>query len=111
MKTHPLGSAGPPVSALALGCMGMSDWYGPADEAENIATIHAAIDAGINLLDTGVFYGMGHNEMLLGRALEGRRMVGKSVPAFCTWPSDSRLAASSLKAGAERLTLYKHRSR
>ena len=73
MKTHPLGSAGPPVSALALGCMGMSDWYGPADEAENIATIHAAIDAGINLLDTGDFYGMGHNEMLLGRALEGRR--------------------------------------
>ena len=73
MKTHPLGSAGPPVSALALGCMGMSDWYGPADEAESIATIHAAIDAGINLLDTGDFYGMGHNEMLLGRALEGRR--------------------------------------
>jgi aryl-alcohol dehydrogenase-like predicted oxidoreductase len=53
--------------------MGMSDWYGPADEAESIATIHAAIDAGINLLDTGDFYGMGHNEMLLGRALEGRR--------------------------------------
>jgi aryl-alcohol dehydrogenase-like predicted oxidoreductase len=53
--------------------MGMSDWYGPADEAESIATIHAAIDAGINLLDTGDFYGMGHNEMLLGRALDGRR--------------------------------------
>jgi len=53
--------------------MGMSDWYGPADEAESIATIHAAIDAGINLLDTGDFYGMGRNEMLLGRALEGRR--------------------------------------
>ena len=51
----------------------MSGWYGPADEAESIATIHAAIDAGINLLDTGDFYGMGHNEMLLGRALEGRR--------------------------------------
>jgi aryl-alcohol dehydrogenase-like predicted oxidoreductase len=50
----------------------MSDWYGPADEAESIATIHAAIDAAINLLDTGDFYGMGHNEMLLGRALEGR---------------------------------------
>jgi hypothetical protein len=46
MKTHPLGSAGPPVSALAPGCMGMSDWYGLADEAESIATIHAAIDAG-----------------------------------------------------------------
>ena len=73
MKTHPLGSAGPPVSALALGCMGISEWYGPADEADSIATIHAAIDAGINLLDTGDFYGMGHNEMLLGRALEGRR--------------------------------------
>ena len=73
MKTHPLGSAGPPVSALALGCMGMSDRYGPADEAESIATIHAAIDAGINLLDTGDFYGICHNEMLLGRALEGRR--------------------------------------
>lgn len=53
--------------------MGMSDWYGPADEAESIATIYAAIDAGINLLGTGDFYGMGHNEMLLVRALEGRR--------------------------------------
>jgi aryl-alcohol dehydrogenase-like predicted oxidoreductase len=51
----------------------MSDWYGPAGEAESIATIHAAIDAGINLLDTGDFYGMGHNEMLLARALQGRR--------------------------------------
>jgi aryl-alcohol dehydrogenase-like predicted oxidoreductase len=56
-----------------MGSMGMSDWYGPSDEAESIATIHEAIDAGINLLDTGDFYGMGHNEMLLGRALQGRR--------------------------------------
>jgi aryl-alcohol dehydrogenase-like predicted oxidoreductase len=53
--------------------MAMSDVYGPSDESESIATIHAAIDAGINLLDTGDFYGMGHNEMLLRRALEGRR--------------------------------------
>jgi aryl-alcohol dehydrogenase-like predicted oxidoreductase len=53
--------------------MGMSGMYGPADEAESIATIHAAIDAGINLLDTGDFYGMGHNEMLIGRAIQGRR--------------------------------------
>jgi aryl-alcohol dehydrogenase-like predicted oxidoreductase len=73
MDTRQLGSAGPSVSALALGCMGMSGMYGPSDEQESIATIHAALDAGITLLDTGDFYGMGHNEMLLGRALEGRR--------------------------------------
>ena len=53
--------------------MGMSDFYGPADESESLATIHAALDAGINLLDTGDFYGMGHNEMLLSRALKSRR--------------------------------------
>ncbi len=70
--TQTLGSAGPVVSELGLGCMGMSGMYGPADEAENIATIHAALDAGINLLDTGDFYGMGHNELLIGRALEQR---------------------------------------
>ncbi len=73
MQTRPLGSTGPRVSALGLGCMGMSDLYGPADEAEGIATIHAALDAGITLLDTGDFYGMGHNEMLLREALRGRR--------------------------------------
>jgi aryl-alcohol dehydrogenase-like predicted oxidoreductase len=73
MRTTQLGKAGPTVSAVALGCMGMSGMYGPSDETESIATIHAAIDAGINLLDTGDFYGMGHNEMLIGRALEGRR--------------------------------------
>lgn len=71
-----LGSNGPKVSAIALGTMGMSGVYGHADEQESIATIHAAIDSGINLLDTGDFYGMGHNEMLVGRALReyrGRR--------------------------------------
>jgi aryl-alcohol dehydrogenase-like predicted oxidoreductase len=73
VQTRPLGSTGPRVSALGLGCMGMSDLYGPADEAEGIATIHAALDAGITLLDTGDFYGMGHNEMLLREALRGRR--------------------------------------
>jgi aryl-alcohol dehydrogenase-like predicted oxidoreductase len=69
---HRLGTAGPVTSTLGLGCMGMSDLYGPADEAESIATIHAALDAGITLLDTGDFYGMGHNELLIHEALRGR---------------------------------------
>jgi aryl-alcohol dehydrogenase-like predicted oxidoreductase len=72
MKQRQLGSTGPVVSALGLGCMGMSGMYGPAERDESIATIHAALDAGITLLDTGDFYGMGHNEMLIGEALRGR---------------------------------------
>jgi aryl-alcohol dehydrogenase-like predicted oxidoreductase len=68
-----LGDTGPEVSPLGLGCMGMSGMYGATDDRESIATIHAAIDRGINLIDTGDFYGMGHNEMLIGRALAGRR--------------------------------------
>ena len=71
MQQRQLGTSGPMVSAIGLGCMGMSGMYGPADRAESIATIHAALDAGITLLDTGDFYGMGHNEMLLGEALRG----------------------------------------
>jgi aryl-alcohol dehydrogenase-like predicted oxidoreductase len=72
MTARSLGATGPRVSALGLGCMGMSDLYGPADEAESIATIHAALDAGVTLLDTGDYYGMGHNELLLREALRGR---------------------------------------
>ena len=72
MNTRRLGSTGPVVSAIGLGCMGMSGAYGPADEVESIATIHAALDAGINLLDTGDYYGMGHNELLIREALRGR---------------------------------------
>src|SRR5438309_8581770 len=68
-----LGATGPTVFPLSLGCMGMSGMYGPSDEHESVATIHAALDAGITLIDTGDFYGMGHNELLLGRALKGRR--------------------------------------
>ena len=64
-----LGATGPEVFPIALGCMGMSGVYGAADESESVATIHAAVDAGINLIDTGDFYDMGHNEMLVGRAL------------------------------------------
>ena len=71
--TRPLGTNGPAVFPLALGCMGMSGMYGPADEQESIATIHAALDGGITLLDTGDFYGTGHNEMLIGRAIRDRR--------------------------------------
>jgi aryl-alcohol dehydrogenase-like predicted oxidoreductase len=70
MQTRHLGTVGPRVSALGLGCMGMSELYGPSDRAESLATIHAALDAGITLLDTGDFYGMGHNEMLIGEALK-----------------------------------------
>ena len=73
MEKHQLGSTGPRVSGIGLGCMGMSDVYGPADQSESIATIHAAIDAGITLLDTGDFYGMGRNEMLICEALGGGR--------------------------------------
>jgi aryl-alcohol dehydrogenase-like predicted oxidoreductase len=73
VKTTQLGHGGPRVSVVGLGCMAMSGMYGPSDDAESIATIQAAVDSGINLLDTGDFYGMGHNEMLIRRALEGRR--------------------------------------
>lgn len=69
LRTHTLGSTGPQVSALGLGCMGMSALYGETDRAESVATIHAALDTGINLLDTGDFYGMGHNELLINEAL------------------------------------------
>ncbi|WP_438042154.1 aldo/keto reductase [Sorangium sp. So ce128] len=70
-----LGKTGPSVFPLALGCMSMGggSWYGESDEAESIATIHAALDRGVSLLDTGDFYGMGKNEMLVGRAIKDRR--------------------------------------
>jgi aryl-alcohol dehydrogenase-like predicted oxidoreductase len=71
MEMTTLGRGGPQVSRLGLGLMGMSGTYGPADDAESIATIRAALDAGITLLDTGDFYGMGHNELLLRDALRG----------------------------------------
>jgi len=69
MEKRTLGNTD--VSAIGLGCMGMSGMYGPADRAESIATIHAAFDAGVTLLDTGDFYGMGHNELLIGEAIKG----------------------------------------
>jgi aryl-alcohol dehydrogenase-like predicted oxidoreductase len=73
MHTRRLGSNGPAISALGLGCMGFSGGYGPVDDAESIATVHAALDAGISYFDTGDFYGAGQNEMLLREALKGKR--------------------------------------
>jgi aryl-alcohol dehydrogenase-like predicted oxidoreductase len=73
MRQKRLGSNGPLVSEFGLGCMGMSGGYGPADDAESIATIHAALEAGITYLDTADVYGMGQNEMLLCEALKGGR--------------------------------------
>lgn len=87
MKQVPLGKSGPMVSAVGLGCMGMSGMYGPADRKESLATLQAAVDAGITLLDTGDFYGMGHNELLIGEALK-------------TIPRDRVLL--SVKFGAQR---------
>jgi len=70
MRVLKLGTSGPTVSAFGLGCMGMSGMYGPSDREESLSTIQAAVDAGMTLIDTGDFYGMGHNEMLIGEALK-----------------------------------------
>jgi aryl-alcohol dehydrogenase-like predicted oxidoreductase len=123
MKRVPLGNPGPTVSALGLGCMGMSGMYGPADRKESLATLQAAVDAGINLLDTGDFYGMGHNEMLIGEALKTipRERVLLSVkfgalrdPAGAWAGYDARpealknfLAHSLQRLGVEYLDIYR----
>jgi len=73
MKKRTLGKNGPPVSALGLGCMGMSEFYGTTDAAESIATIHRALDLGLTFLDTADMYGCGKNERLVGQAIQGRR--------------------------------------
>src|ERR1700693_2756368 len=73
MRRRRLGRGGPEVGEIGLGCMGMSDFYGPANRAESLATIEAALGTGAALVDTGDFYGAGHNEMLIAEALRGRR--------------------------------------
>ncbi|MFF7677294.1 aldo/keto reductase [Actinacidiphila glaucinigra] len=90
MQNRTLGSSGPTVSALGLGAMGMSALYGDADRGESIATVHAALDAGVTLIDTGDFYGMGHNELLVGEALRTAS------------PADREKALVSVKFGALR---------
>lgn len=73
MEQRQLSQKSLPVSAVGLGCMSMSEFYGPRDDAESIATIHRALELGINLLDTADMYGVGHNEELVGKAIQGRR--------------------------------------
>ena len=72
-KLIPLGKTGPQVFPIGLGCMSMSGVYGASDDNEGVATIQAALDRGVNLIDTGDFYGHGHNELLVARAIKGRR--------------------------------------
>src|SRR6186997_1065227 len=85
-----LGNHGLSVSDLGLGCMGMSDLYGPADDAESIATIRAELDAGLTLLDTGDYYGMGHNELLIRDALKGRNRDQVVISVKCGALRDPR---------------------
>ena len=124
MEMKTLGRNGPKVGEIGLGCMGMSPGvYGPNDEAEGIATIRAALDAGVTLIDTGDFYGMGHNEMLIRRALEDvpRSNVVISVkfgalrdPAGMFGGNDSRpqavknfLAYSLKRLGTDYIDIYR----
>lgn len=124
MKATQLGSTGPHVGQLGLGCMGRSDLYGPADRKECVATIHAALEAGITLLDTGDFDGMGHNELLINEALAGRAERENAVisvkfgalrdPAGAFVGYDARpqavknFAAYSLRRlGGERIDIYR----
>ena len=77
MQSRQLGKLGPRLSAIGLGCMGMSEFYGPRDDSESLATIHTAIDAGVTLIDTADMYGPFTNEELIGKAIRGRhRQLG-----------------------------------
>ena len=99
MKKRKLGSQGLEVAELGLGCMGMSDFYGKADEAESVATIHRALELGVTLLDTADMYGFGENERLVGRAIRGRRdrVVLATKFGILATKEDSAFGASSGK--------------
>jgi aryl-alcohol dehydrogenase-like predicted oxidoreductase len=123
IQTRNLGRTGPTVSALGLGAMGMSGAYGAADRAESIATVHAALEAGVTLIDTGDFYGMGHNELLLAEALRGRDRDGYVLsvkfgqmrgPGRVIGPQDNRpeavrnlLAYSLTRLGVDHIDIYR----
>jgi aryl-alcohol dehydrogenase-like predicted oxidoreductase len=123
VKHLQLGKTGPTVGALGLGCMGMSDVYGPADRGESIATIHAALEAGVTLIDTGDFYAMGHNELLIAEALRGRsrdnlqlsvKFGGMRDPAGAFMGFDNRpiaiknfVAYSLVRLGVEVIDIYR----
>jgi aryl-alcohol dehydrogenase-like predicted oxidoreductase len=123
MQTRNLGRTGPTVSALGLGAMGMSGGYGDADRAESIATVRAALDAGLTLIDTGDFYGMGHNELLLAEALRGRDRDSYQLsvkfgqmrgPGPVFGPQDNRpeavqnfLAYSLTRLGVDHIDIYR----
>jgi aryl-alcohol dehydrogenase-like predicted oxidoreductase len=122
MQQRILGKNGPRVSALGLGCMGMSEFYGPRDEAESLATLHHALDRGVNFLDTADMYGVGHNETLLGRLLKTRRSevylatkfgfkrdpANPQARVVCGRPEYVRSAcdASLLRLGVDTIDLY-----
>ena len=119
MEQRQLGKSGLKVGALGLGCMGMSEFYGGADEAESIATIHRALDLGVDFLDTADMYGVGRNEELIGRALRGKRAVIATKFGIRRGPNGERLGisgkpdyvrqqceASLQRLGVETIDLY-----
>lgn len=109
MSQRQLGTTGPKTFPLGLGCMGMSDFYGPADRQESLATIRMALDAEITLLDTGDFYGMGHNELLLREALQNvaRDKVQVSVKfGALRGPDNSWLGMDTRPAAIKNFLTY-----
>src|SRR3989304_5602709 len=102
MEKRRLGRSGPEVGAVGLGCMGMSDFYGPRDEAESIATIHRALELGVTLLDTADVYGPHTNEELVGSAIRGRRGGGGLAAKFGSGGSRGRWAPWGSWGGRER---------